>query len=222
MKLREMNRARRLRYQGLSLKQIAATLNVSKGSVSRWVRDIELSESILANIENQRRLGRERSRKTRLANIANKNIALYNECKEEILPFSHRDLWIAGLMLYAGEGRKVWNVSSQPIELTNSEPAILRIFINFLTKVCHINKNQINIRLFLYSDIDLTEAKHFWSEELYIPLNQFKKPFIKQSYNNPSRSRRSNYGTAHIVLNNAELYRRIMAWIKVMYEYNNR
>lgn len=219
MKLKERNRARQLRQKGFSIKQIAKTLNVSKGSVSAWVRDIQLSKDALANIEKRSHVGRERARESRLANILNKKNFLYENCKIEILPLSYRDLWIAGLMLYAGEGRKVWDVSSQPIELTSSDPYIHRIFINFLTKICNIPCDKIKIRLFLYPDINLEEAKNFWSKELNIPLKQFQKPFIKQSYSNPIRIRRSRYGTAHIVLNNAELYRKILGWLKAIYSY---
>ena len=218
-----MRKARKLRERGFSIKQITNVLNVSKSSVSNWVRDIKLSKHALANIEKRLQLGREHAREARLENILNQRSALYEKCRAEILPLSTRDLWIAGLMLYAGEGRKVWNVSSQPIELTNSEPGILRIFLNFLTKVCNVHRNEINIRLFLYSDINLKKAENFWTRELNIPLRQFQRSFIKQSYSNPSRTRRSKYGTAHIVLYNAELYRKILAWLRVAYNnYNGK
>lgn len=65
MKLEKRSKSRDLRAKGLSLKQIANALRVSKGSVSTWVRDIKMSEDMLANIENQRQLGHERSRTTR-------------------------------------------------------------------------------------------------------------------------------------------------------------
>lgn len=221
MKLEERSKARQLRHQGFSIKQIATILDVSKSSVSGWVRDIELSKDVLANINERSRLGREHARESRLKNILNQRTTLYEKCKAEILPLSSRDLWITGLMLYAGEGRKVWNISSQPIELTSSEPDILRIFINFLTKVCNIPRKEIKIRLFLYPDINLKEAENFWARELKIPLRQFQRSFIKQSYSNPSHTRRSKYGTAHIVLYNAELYRKILGWLRAVYNSFN-
>ena len=70
--LEEKNKAQQLRNQGFSIKQIAKTLRVSKGSVSTWVRNIEIPNDLLSNIENQRRLARERARKTRLFNIFNR------------------------------------------------------------------------------------------------------------------------------------------------------
>ncbi len=219
MKLKEKDKARELRYQGFSIKQIADDLKVSKGSVSVWVRDVKLSESAAVKIGQRLQSGREHARESLLRNNLEQRDALYQRCKTDILPLSNRDLWIAGLMLYAGEGRKVWDVSSQPIELTSSDPFIHRIFINFLTKICKVPCSKIKIRLFLYPDINLKEAKGFWSRELNIPLKQFQRSFIKQSYSNPIRIRRTKYGTAHIVLNNAELYRKILGWLKAVYGY---
>ena len=223
MKLKEKDRARRLRYQGFSIKQIASTLAVSKGSVSAWVRDIELPRNVLGKIETRRRLGRENSRKTRLSNIAKRNILLSVECKEEILPLSKRDLWIAGIMLYAGEGYKSEKVSSQRVELINSNLDILRIFVTFLKKVCLVPKQKIKIRLMLYEDIDLKEGKKYWSQQLGIPEEQFCRPFVKQSYRNTlfRHLRRSEYGTAHVILHDIGVYRKIVGWINAVYEFNN-
>ena len=223
VKLEEKNKAQQLRYQGFSIKQIAETLNVSKGSASGWVRDIVLQENKFVNIENRRRLGRDQSRKTRLSNIAKANIELCARCKEEILPFSQRDLWVAGLMVYAGEGSKTAKVSNQHVEVTNSNPDILRIFIKFLMNICSVPRSKIRVRLILYEDIDSKEACDYWSEELDIPSGQFQNPFIKQSYANlPYRHlRRSKYGTAHVNLYDVKIYRKIMGWLQSIYEYNN-
>ena len=222
MKLLEKEKAQGLRLNGLSLKQISQTLNVSKGSVSAWVRDIAVPEEVLFNIDERLRLGREKSRKTRLSNIAKINAELNVKCKKEILPLSSRDLWIAGIMLYAGEGYKSASVSGQRVEITNSNPNILRIFINFLTQICFVPKEKIKIRLMLYEDIDPQEAKRFWSDELGINSNQFCKPFVKKSYKNvPYRHlRRSQYGTAHVNLYDVKVYKKIIGWIKAAYEYN--
>lgn len=223
MKLEEKNTARKLRNQGLSMKQIAAQLGVSKGAVSAWVRDIELTKDLLIKIDERRYLGRERSRKTRLDNIARRNNELDAQCKDEILPFLDRDLWIAGIMLYAGEGYKSKIVSGQRVELANSDPDILRVFVSFLIKVCVVPKEKIKIRLMLYEDIDAQEAQKYWSEELDIPQNQFSRPFIKRSYRDlPFRHlRRSKYGTAHLNVHDVRVFKKIMGWIKAVYEYNN-
>jgi len=223
MKLAEKNKAIELRHGGFSLKQIAEKLEVSKGSVSSWVRDIVIPQEALSNISDCRRLGREQSRATRLANIAKSDIKIDAACKEEILPLSKRDLWIAGLMLYAGEGYKSSKVSGRRVEIANSNPEILRIFINFLTKICFVPREKIRVRLMLYEDINQEEAKQFWSHELRVDLKQFANPFIKLSYKDlPFRHlRRSKYGTAHVNLYDTKIYKKIISWIKAIYEYNS-
>jgi len=223
MKLKERTKARELRKRGFSLKQITSSLEVSKGSVSAWVRDIELSTDLLANIRNQLRLAREKARITRLSRIAKRNIELYSKCKDEMLPFSKRDLWIAGVMLYAGEGYKTSDVSNQHIELTNSDPNILQVFIKFLLNSCGVLKGKIKIRLILYEDINPKEAQKYWSNELNIPFKQFQNPFIKKSYRNiPTRHRRrAEFGTAHINVYDVKIYRKVLAWLQAIYEYNN-
>jgi hypothetical protein len=223
MKLDEKNKAQQLRYKGFSIKQIAVALSVSKGSASVWVRDIELSKGLSVNIEEQRRLGRERSRKTRLSNIIRKNTELRIQCKEEILPFTKRDLWISGLLIYAGEGSKASNVSNQHIEVTNSNPDILRLFIKFLIDICLVPQAKIRVRLILYDDIDTKEAEAYWSSQLGVPINQFQRQFIKKSYKNiPYRHlRRSRYGTAHINVYDVNIYRKVIGWLQSIYEYNN-
>lgn len=223
MKLEEKDKARKLRLQGLSLKEIGASLNVSKSSVSSWVRDIVILEAFLMNIENRRRLARERARKTRLFNITSRNNNINARCKEEILPVSKRDLWFCGVMLYAGEGYKSKSVSGQRVELVNSDPDILRFFISFLLKVCLVEKEKIIVRLMLYEDIDLKEALTYWSHELDISQNQFRKPFIKRSYKNilNRHLRRSKYGTVHLHVYDVGLFRKIMGWLKAIYEFND-
>ncbi len=126
-------------------------------------------------------------------------------------------------MLYAGEGLKSSNVSGQRVEITNSNPEILRVFINFLTKVCLVPREKIKVRLMLYDDICLEEAKKFWSRELGILTNQFCNPFIKRSYKDvPFRHlRRSKYGTAHVNLSDIKVYKKIIGWLKAIYEDNN-
>jgi len=217
MKLEKREEARNLRIKGLSINQIADALDVSKGSVSIWVRDVALSNEAMLNINNRFLLGRVKSRESRLANILKFRTVLNAKCERDILPLSFRDLWIAGVMLYAGEGRKVWNVSSQAVELTNSDPNILRVFISFLTKICNVLPGKIRIRLFLYPDISQEKARDYWSKELNIPISQFQKPFIKNSYSKPSRVRRSEYGTVHVVLQDAVIYRKILGWLKAVY-----
>lgn len=56
----EKTRARELRRQGLSYNEIREQVNVSKGTLSLWVRDITLTEEQIARLEGRLGGGRER------------------------------------------------------------------------------------------------------------------------------------------------------------------
>jgi len=87
MKLEKQRQAQSLRQNGMSITTIATKLKVSKGSVSRWVKDVPLSEKILNDIKlrshsaaavearrmsrlNQERLQRDNIRVTAAQNIS--------------------------------------------------------------------------------------------------------------------------------------------------------
>lgn len=57
MKPEKKNEARRLRLQGQSIRHIAEEISVSKGSVSKWVRDIELKEEQRTALDEKRKEG---------------------------------------------------------------------------------------------------------------------------------------------------------------------
>jgi transposase len=59
MKAKERAEARSWRQQGRSIKEIAKRLLVSKGSVSAWVSDIELTEEPIRLLEERQQKGRE-------------------------------------------------------------------------------------------------------------------------------------------------------------------
>ena len=71
MRVVEKQKARELRSQGYSINEIKTKLNLSKSSVSLWVRDIELTDGqkkLLSERGIQRELI-ERRRNTRLQNL---------------------------------------------------------------------------------------------------------------------------------------------------------
>jgi len=62
-KTKERQKARKLRAEGLSLNQISNKLQVSKSSVSVWVRDINLTSAQLQNLRNRELRGGAKGRK---------------------------------------------------------------------------------------------------------------------------------------------------------------
>lgn len=98
-KVKEQEAARTLRAEGNTLADIAATLGVSKSSVSLWVRDVPFTPS-------PRRHGPHRrphpAHEAKLRQIEELN----REGETRIGTLSEEAFFVAGVALYAGEGSK--------------------------------------------------------------------------------------------------------------------
>ena len=69
-----------------------------------------------------------------------------------------------------------------------------------------IKKEKIKISLHLYCDMDIKESIEFWVKELDIPINQFRKPYIKKSpQSNITYKAGFGHGTCNIIVENRDL-----------------
>ncbi len=92
-----------------------------------------------------------------------------------------KELTILGASLYAcegtkarrdyrGEGRYIYS-----IELTNSDPYIIKSFSLFLKKVIKADRKRVKGQIFFYPDLNEKKLKLFWSKASSIPLKQFQQ-----------------------------------------------
>ena len=89
-------------------------------------------------------------------------------------------LKIIGAMLYVCEGTKArvdkrYDRLIYSIELTNSDPKIIKVFRLFLDTVLKIDKKRIKGQLFFYPDLNEKKLINFWSKTSSIPPSQFNK-----------------------------------------------
>ena len=99
---------------------------------------------------------------------------------------SIRDLRLIGAALYACEGTKlrIDKRSGKPyyaIEFTNSNPKLIKLFLEFLRKVIGVEEPKLKGLLLIYDDVNKKEAEKFWSDYLSIPLSRFNKSVIHPS-----------------------------------------
>ncbi len=102
----DREKARTLRAKGKSYSEIKKELGIGKGTLSEWLKDMPLSSEQIRLLRdlNPKRIEhfRETMRKKREASFA----TTYERAKKDIGELSPRDLFIAGLYLYWGEGLK--------------------------------------------------------------------------------------------------------------------
>ena len=108
-----------------------------------------------------------------------------------------------GIGLYWGEGNKKNKTS---IRLGNTEPELIRNFIEFLVNICGVKKKDISFSLIIFSDINPMVAKKFWIKELKINSNQIRgKITIIKSGSIGTYRQKSKYGVLILQYHNRKL-----------------
>ena len=112
------------------------------------------------------------------------------------------ELFGLGLGLYWGEGTKADKVS---VRLGNTDPMLIKKFMDFLIKFFNIKKDDLHFGLQLFTDIDLNEALDFWRKELKINRSQFYKPIITKSRSIGTYRKKSKYGVMTVYYHNKKM-----------------
>ncbi len=201
-----------LRRLGKSYKDIRRETGVPLSTLSDWFKHEEWS------IEIRNRLGREQSLAfpKKLQSVIKANKARWakihqdyrDQAKQEFATLKDNPLFIAGLMLYWGEGDK--GLKSSQVKLANTDPTMIRIFYSFLKDVIAIPPEKIHIWLLLYPDLLDCVQKNFWSKATSVPLSQFKNSIYIQG-RHPTK--RLSYGVCNIYVSSREFKEKIVTWI---------
>src|SRR3989338_617423 len=224
MKKREL--AIKLRLSGKSYTQISRELIVAKSTLSSWLANIEIGEGAREQINARGRakaieaLVKRNRQQTVLA--IERATKLQNDFSRRIGSLSRRDVLMIGLALYWAEGHKRLIVKDgkertyHPVELTNSDPGIVKIFIRFLRETFGVVPRDIKVELRLFEHQDAGRAIDFWSKATSIPRKNFRKPYYGISIS--SRGKRPYYRLEHgiirIVLSKTVLFHKILGGIE--------
>jgi transcriptional regulator with XRE-family HTH domain len=209
-------KARALREQGLSYNQIAAELEVSKSSVSLWVRDMTRPEPLSYQTFRERQVAGVRrwwaaERQVR----ESRRVAACAAAADEIGELNDREIIIAGAIAYWCEGAK-----NKPdrrydrVVFTNSDPGLSKLFLVFLD-TAGISRDRLIYQVQIHENADVRAAQEFWLSVTKAEPEQFRRPTLKR--HNP-RTVRTNTGEDYHgclrieVRRSAGLYRKIEGW----------
>jgi hypothetical protein len=177
--------ARELRQNGTSIKIIANELAVSKGTVSKWVADIPLSIEQIENLKKASLSGAEKGRiiisQLHMKRREDTLIEYRNKGKLMLNELSDREILIAGIALYWGEGGK----KNKRIEFCNSDPKMIEFLICWLVKCFKVNVSELHCTLGINEIHRSREeiVKNYWSNLSGVPLSQFYKTRFKKTEN---------------------------------------
>lgn len=203
----ERQEAVRLRWEGLSYLQIAHRLNVSTGSLSRWLRTIPVTINHRPVMPSE--IFRTRGAWLHADRLA-RTVAITEQARQEIGSLSLRELKIAGAMLYWAEGSK--SAEEEMVVIANSDPQLVALALRWLRFICGAADHKMRIQMHIHTDLDEEECLQFWMQVTGLPRAQFLKTQIKPS-SLGHRKKRLYRGTIQIRVSDRSLYRRIQGWI---------
>lgn len=216
VKIKERRLALKLRLQGKSYSQIKKILSLSKSTLSLWLKDYPLTKAQIDLLRGKSPQRIERFRMTMQRKREQRHRRYYKEEKNKLLPFSKRELFIAGLFLYWGEGSKSQRNS---ISFNNTDPMVVKFMLYWLIKGLGFSKKNIKVFVHLYDDMDIKKEIEFWSDELRMNMSNFSRPYIKKSKRIELDHKGFGHGTCGIRINNTEYQERILMAIKAIGDF---
>lgn len=187
------NRAIELRKSGCSYTDIKRELNVSKSTLTLWLRSVPYkpNEIVLKRFEHARELSSLARTRIRVESETNALIAAEKDIGVKI---SARDLLFLGLGLYMGEGSK-----TAMVRVVNSDLEVIKLTMIWLKKVYGLRNNNFSIRIHLYPDSDVEKCLDYWARNTGLPLIQFHKTSIdRRTGKMKNHQGKLPYGTAHL------------------------
>jgi hypothetical protein len=201
-----------LRKEGKTYREIEKEINISRSTLCEWFKNEDWSKKLKNNninknitLSTNRILILNQARQIKLANLYFK---VSEEAEKEYQIFKKDPLFMAGLMLYAGEGDKR---NQNNTRISNSEFYIHDIFIKFSEKYLNIEKKNIKFNLLVYPDLDIKECCNIWSRELGIDLGNFHKTQVLKG---KESTKKLQYGVGISIISSVVVVKKkILRWL---------
>jgi hypothetical protein len=213
----EKQKAISLRKKGRSYNEISRILDVSKSTLSLWLKNVKMppeiekrfwdktrkkwSESITAFNKKQGEIAK---------NLAGKR---QRTAAKEIRKLSKRELLLIGVALYWAEGYKK---NRWAIHFTNSDPEMIKVMIRFLKEICGVPELGMRAAVQIHPNTTSAKAINYWSKVTGISKKNFCKTYLRVSPSSKGKRPINTlpYGTLRIGVYNIEIADRIKGWIR--------
>jgi len=211
---KDQEKAFELRKQRKSYNAISTELSIPKSTLAGWFKHEFWSREIRDELGRTASLAFPEKLKRIVAANKKRWADWHQQAREEAVSefprLKNDPLFLAGLMLYWGEGNKTPN--HPQVKLANSDPAMIRLFCLFLKEVISVPEGKIKIWLLLYPDLIDAVQKNFWSKATGIPLTQFNKS-IYIAGRHPTK--RLSYGVCNVTVSSSQLKKKLLKWIEL-------
>lgn len=210
-----------MRRNGVSIIKIAKILGVSKSSISTWTRDVLLTEEQRKSLSHRDNSARSiaisntsRIRREQFQNKGRNRIKTVDEIGA---------LYVAGCMLYWGEGAKDIN----QVSICNSDVNVLILFKRFLIECFHIKSDDLKLIINCHTDLrSKEEIESYWLSKLNLSKCCLGKTTVsaesdKRKANTSFKKKKLEYGVATLRISKTEIVQEIYGAIQEFGSFKN-
>lgn len=213
-------KAQELRRQGLSYREILQTISVSKDTISKWCRDIELTQKQKLRLLENKKFGQRKGSLVAADNKRRARIARTEKIKEKarktLGKLSNRDKFITGIALYAAEGNK----GDGKAGFSNADPKLIKFMMDWFLTFAKVPMEKMRGAIWLHEGLSDKDSKNFWSNLIGLPVDQFNKTYVAKVKNHSRKIRKNihQYGVIQIRFSDSAIHRKIMGWISAAFD----
>ncbi|MFA6279024.1 MAG: hypothetical protein WCS97_03440 [Candidatus Paceibacterota bacterium] len=203
-----------LRRGGKSYTEIRDALKIPVATLSGWFSEVDWSKQLKKKLASEMQ-EQHTTRLVELNKIRGQRLKhAYKEATEEaggeFERMKYNPLFIAGLMLYWGEGDKL---TRHLTKLTNIDPNLIRLYVFFLKNVCRIPEGKIKAQLLVYPDLNEENCREYWSRKSGIELKYFTKSSTIQGRH---KIRRITHGVCIICISSTYFKVKMLEWLRLL------
>jgi hypothetical protein len=217
MKEKEKIKALQLRKEGFSINEIRKNLNVSKGTVSLWVRNVNLTAEQKQGLS-EKGVSKEvieRRRQTRLFRENERRQKIIDQAKSEVSRLSKKELWLIGTMLYWAEGGKT---KRSLVRFSNGDPEMIKIMMEFFRKIYKVPEKKFRCYIHIHHHLDPRKAEQYWSSVTKVPITQFFKTYTKPNKSSQNKKDTLPFGTLDVYVCDTEFFLKITGWAQGVFK----
>src|SRR5262249_24602996 len=127
--------------------------------------------------------------------------------------WQHDPFFLLGIGLYWGEGVKVQAACRRKMALSNSDPALLRVWLRWCERF--LPAVPLRFDLSIHAGCDIAAARHFWKRELGVEVTS-----VSVAVSRASKGKRNTLpaGTLLVVVGrgSAEWLTKMLVWLELV------
>lgn len=223
MKYEQKNQVIELRRQGMSLRDIAKVVRVSRSSISKWTRDIELTPEQVEYLNSRnaangyQTLGGQRMKEKHL----NLRLKWREEGKKLVPPITSDHLFIIGCMLFWAEGSK----ERTSLRFCNSDVGMMQLWMRFLRECFNLTNEEISVTIHCHTiaSEEIRGIENYWLEKLSLPIDSLRKTYsvVNHPRSKEYRKNKHPFGVCRISVHKTEITQKIFGAITEIGQLHN-